>query len=180
MPDTVPPEKEEPPWTSIEHQATRSVVGPPIELEQPKKKLKATAEPEETGDSMTMGQEWSVVRSPDMRQLATRNLSSQGYQIEDTRKLTATAEGELTETGEPEIDEKYVIKRIVALGWDDEDNSPLFRVRWYGYPSDSNTWEPTAHLSLSLVLAYCRRAKLDEENINATLVSLIVLGRTSS
>jgi len=33
----------------------------------------------------------------------------------------------------------------------------LFRIRWYGYESDDDTWEPIQHLPRSKVLSYCKR-----------------------
>ena len=34
----------------------------------------------------------------------------------------------------------------------------LLRIRWYGYESDDDIWEPIRHLSWSMILIYCKRA----------------------
>ena len=43
----------------------------------------------------------------------------------------------------------------------------LYRVRWYGFDSDDDTWEPIKHLPRSKVLSYCSRMGFETpKNIN--------------
>ena len=39
---------------------------------------------------------------------------------------------------------------------------PLFRVRWYGYGPDQDTWEPVRYLPRSKILQYVKRADIDK------------------
>lgn len=59
------------------------------------------------------------------------------------------------ETEEPE----YVFERIVGLRKAD-DGTWLYRVRWYGYSRDDDTWEPAHHLPGNVVRRYHRRVGL--------------------
>lgn len=53
---------------------------------------------------------------------------------------------------------EYVIDKIVDM--QGEENNPLFEVKWYGYSSDENTWEPTRHIQRSHIVRYCRRKRI--------------------
>ena len=33
----------------------------------------------------------------------------------------------------------------------------FFRIRWYGYESDNETWEPIQHFPRSKILSHCKR-----------------------
>lgn len=54
---------------------------------------------------------------------------------------------------------KYVISKIVdgpkrvSVGF-------KYCLRWYGYNSTADTWEPINHLQRSPVFAYCKRKKI--------------------
>ena len=36
---------------------------------------------------------------------------------------------------------------------------PLYRVRWYGFQEDDDTWEPTKHLPRSKIVSYYKAKK---------------------
>jgi Integrase zinc binding domain/Integrase core domain/Chromo (CHRromatin Organisation MOdifier) domain len=61
-------------------------------------------------------------------------------------------------TGEDEGQE-YVFERIMGYR-EAEDGSPRYRVRWYGYGRDADTWEPGAHLPMNALRRYHRRIGL--------------------
>ena len=53
--------------------------------------------------------------------------------------------------------EQYVINKIV-----DHQESPegrRYRVRWYGYGADEDTYEPSSHLSANFITRYLRSRK---------------------
>ena len=58
-------------------------------------------------------------------------------------------------TQEEEGVESCVIDHIVNHG--ELDGVLRFRVRWYGYSSKDDTWEPPEHVPRSQVIAYYRR-----------------------
>lgn len=58
----------------------------------------------------------------------------------------------------PVYDQEFVIDKIVAHK---SGNGPhYFRVRWYGYRQEDDTWEPMEHLPKSSIVHYFRRKKL--------------------
>ncbi|MGH0053543.1 MAG: DDE-type integrase/transposase/recombinase [Sphaerochaetaceae bacterium] len=61
--------------------------------------------------------------------------------------------------------QEYVMGKIVNMG-EDANGQPLFEIKWYGYPSEDNTWEPVSHIPRSHIVRYCKRKSLDlPENI---------------
>ena len=61
---------------------------------------------------------------------------------------------------------EHVIDKIVDHGrCDDEDNPStcigdlLYRVRWYGFTSKDDTWEPVRHLPRNKIVSYHRRTQ---------------------
>lgn len=61
---------------------------------------------------------------------------------------------------------QYVIDRVIDHG-ECDDNHPtsksgetLYRVRWYGFEHDDDTWEPIDHFSIQKLLSYYRRRRL--------------------
>jgi hypothetical protein len=59
------------------------------------------------------------------------------------------------ETEEPD----YVFEKIFSLRKAD-DGTWLYRVRWYGYSHDDDTWEPAHHLPGNVLRRYHRRVGL--------------------
>lgn len=55
-------------------------------------------------------------------------------------------------------DQEFVIDNIVDHVT--EHGSYLFRVRWYAYGSDDDTWENVEYLARSQIVNYLRRLKL--------------------
>ena len=45
------------------------------------------------------------------------------------------------------------------------DGMPLFRVRWYGYAREDDTWEPANYIDYNTVVRYCNRTRLPPPNI---------------
>jgi hypothetical protein len=56
--------------------------------------------------------------------------------------------------------EGHVVDRIVGLR-KEQDGIPRYRVRWYGYGREDDTWEPWEHLPEPLVRSYDRRVGLE-------------------
>jgi Chromo (CHRromatin Organisation MOdifier) domain len=59
------------------------------------------------------------------------------------------------ETDEPE----YVMDKIVGLRKAD-DGTWRYRVRWYGYTREDDTWEPADHIADNVIRRYHRRVGL--------------------
>jgi hypothetical protein len=55
--------------------------------------------------------------------------------------------------------EEYVVERLVGLRRE-ADGSESYKVRWFGYSRDEDTWEPPANLPSSMVQKYSRRVGL--------------------
>jgi Chromo (CHRromatin Organisation MOdifier) domain len=55
--------------------------------------------------------------------------------------------------------EEYVIERLVGLRRE-ADGSESYKVRWFGYTREEDTWEPPANLPSSMVQKYRRRVGL--------------------
>jgi Chromo (CHRromatin Organisation MOdifier) domain len=64
-----------------------------------------------------------------------------------------------TEIDEPE----YVLDKIVGLRKAD-DGTWRYRVRWYGYTRENDTWETADHIPDNVVRRYHRRVGLPLEN----------------
>ena len=45
------------------------------------------------------------------------------------------------------------------------DGMPLFRVRWYGYAREGDTWERANYIDYNTVVRYCNRTRLPPPNI---------------
>jgi transposase InsO family protein len=56
-------------------------------------------------------------------------------------------------------EEGHVVDRIVGLR-KEQDGTTRYRVRWYGYGREDDTWEPREHLPEPLVRSYDRRVGL--------------------
>jgi chromodomain protein Y len=54
---------------------------------------------------------------------------------------------------------EYVFERIVGIR-KEKDGSFRYRVRWYGYSRNDDTWEPSHHLPEDIVQRYHRRVGL--------------------
>jgi Chromo (CHRromatin Organisation MOdifier) domain len=60
--------------------------------------------------------------------------------------------------------EEFVIERLLSHGVDD-DGIVVMRVRWFGFGSDDDTWEPITHLPKLLVERYAKRNKMAIEDL---------------
>jgi hypothetical protein len=60
--------------------------------------------------------------------------------------------------------EEIVIERLLSHGVEDDGNV-VMRVRWFGFVSDDDTWEPTTHLPKLLVERYAKRNKMAIEDL---------------
>lgn len=56
------------------------------------------------------------------------------------------------------LEQEFVMNRIVNHAF--ENGSYFFRVRWYGYISDDDTWKPTEHLPRNHIVTYFRQRNL--------------------
>jgi hypothetical protein len=67
--------------------------------------------------------------------------------------------------GEESVEEdvEYVIDRIVGRR-QETDGTIRYRVRWYGYNRDADTWEPEGNLPGPMVQSYNRRVGLVTTN----------------
>jgi Chromo (CHRromatin Organisation MOdifier) domain len=63
--------------------------------------------------------------------------------------------------------EEYVIDRLVSHRVT-EDGQMLLRVRWFGYDSHQDTWEPAIGLPAELVRRYARRRRLSAASFGLT------------
>jgi Chromo (CHRromatin Organisation MOdifier) domain len=57
-------------------------------------------------------------------------------------------------------EEGHVVDLVVGLR-KEQDGIPRYRVRWYGYGRDDDTWEPREHLPEPLVRSYDQRVGLE-------------------
>jgi Chromo (CHRromatin Organisation MOdifier) domain len=71
----------------------------------------------------------------------------------------ASANEEGNQARHPEGEAEYVIERIVGVR-QGADGKLRYRIRWYGYGRDDDTWEPLEHLPEDLVRRYHRRTRL--------------------
>jgi hypothetical protein len=62
-----------------------------------------------------------------------------------------------------EDDMEYVIDRIVGMR-KESDGTIRYRIRWYGYNRDADTWEPEGNLPGPMVRSYNRRVGLVTTN----------------
>ena len=53
---------------------------------------------------------------------------------------------------------EYVMESIVDHSYA-EDGELLYRIRWYGYAADQDTWEPVRHIPRSHIVRFCRSWK---------------------
>ena len=81
-----------------------------------------------------------------------------------------------------DVEKEYVIERIVDDGINEDPEHPsaqvgetTYRVSWYGYGRDDDTFEPIRHLPRNEVVSYCKRKmkplpKNLHESMNATML----------
>jgi Chromo (CHRromatin Organisation MOdifier) domain len=60
--------------------------------------------------------------------------------------------------------EEFVIERLLSHGVDD-DGKVVMRVRWFGFGSDDDTWEPITHPPKHQVERYAKRNKTAIEDL---------------
>ena len=65
-----------------------------------------------------------------------------------------------------DVEKEYIIERIVDGGINEDPEHPsvqvgetTYRVRWYGYGRDDDTFEPIRHLPRNAVVSYYKRKK---------------------
>jgi tRNA(Ile)-lysidine synthase TilS/MesJ len=62
---------------------------------------------------------------------------------------------------------EFVVERIVSHRRDADGNMRLL-LRWFGYASSEDTWEPVIHVPQKMVHRYARRKRLDPELFGVT------------
>ena len=58
-----------------------------------------------------------------------------------------------------EVADTYVVKALTGHK-PGPDGTPFFRVRWYGYTADDDTWEPANFIDYNTVVRFCKRKRL--------------------
>ena len=62
-------------------------------------------------------------------------------------------------TRSQEEQQEYVVDKIVAHR-EEGDGTFSYLVKWYGYSTDQNTWEPITNLRRSMIERYCRKRRI--------------------
>ena len=90
----------------------------------------------------------------------TETLPHGDHLVDSHRELrNVTSDPTPTEIYEPE----YVMDKIVGLRKAD-DGTWRYRVRWYGYAREDDTWEPADHIPDNVIRRYHRRVRLSLGN----------------
>jgi hypothetical protein len=121
-----------------------------------------TAAPNPEGELST-----SVDRRGTDESAASGNIPEEGTPTGDVDGSARDSEGaqtgelptEDTHSGNEQTTDEYVFERIVGTKKAD-DGTMLYRVRWFGYTRDEDTWEPHEHLPISALRRYHRRIGL--------------------
>jgi hypothetical protein len=101
-----------------------------------------------------------VQRGNRPEELSQRNDWPQGASVrnEDDTRNEEHLSGNPPEGDKPEADE-FVLEKIVRTKMS-KDGTILYRIRWFGYSHEDDTWEPREHLPISAVRRYHRRVGL--------------------
>jgi transposase InsO family protein len=70
-----------------------------------------------------------------------------------------------------EKDDEYVIDHLVSHALTEDERSWLIRVRWAGFSSSDDTWEPARDLPVGMVRRYERRKKLADGVLTGPVLS---------
>jgi hypothetical protein len=81
-----------------------------------------------------------------------------GPHSEERRTVTPDSTETSEATPQEEVPE-YLIEKIVGAKRQN-DESHLYRIRWYGYGREEDTWEPSHHLPKSMLRRYHKRTGL--------------------
>lgn len=116
------------------------------------------------------------IPAPVISQNNTQVISQSGMRPEERRperdKVGMTSNDSMRSVRSPgaesgEVDtHEYVIDALVDHKQDSDNDCVLFRVRWYGYASSQDTWEPAHALPAGLVARYCRANKIAMPRVN--------------
>jgi hypothetical protein len=66
-----------------------------------------------------------------------------------------------------ERDDEYVIQRLVSHARAEDDSGWLVRVRWAGFSSNDDTWEPASALPADMLKRYEHRKRLAPGTLTA-------------
>lgn len=92
------------------------------------------------------------------RQLATETISRDRVVIAPSPQAQSTPQG--SPHNNPSRSGEYVVDRIIShkpASVSDAPSAFRYRVRWYNYGEEQDTWEPTANLPAHFILRYTRR-----------------------
>lgn len=69
--------------------------------------------------------------------------------------------------------ERFVVKHVSSCGVED-DNHPIFQVKWYAYPSTESRWEPAKNNEYNTLAGYCHgeKAPVADESLWGSGISL--------
>lgn len=167
LPATVSPDLERLPGAILRRTVMKDVTLSPTESNKPNVGLDNTAKGKRRKESRKLAIRRPSESDPVRDTVVTHEKSSSDIKdveraqsgAHEKREPISDDKGTSPTTEELDIEREFVIERIVSHGRDD-DNTLLFRVRWYGYEPNQDTWEPIGNLPRSHVLSYCKRAHL--------------------
>lgn len=107
-----------------------------------RKRRSATATPTEDDGTAAAPQTKRIKRSTKKSKKSSaqkkKNASKKAKEEEEEAEEVDPRIAGVTEDGE----EQYWVRRIEGFKFDEETGDPLYYIRWWGYDSDDNTWEP--------------------------------------
>ena len=150
-----------PPDTPVANEHSRSTRGRQVEVDEFDRKfnLRFTPNPVLTEDSVV--KEGSPSVTGDRRNLTgIPETQARSELVTETRFRDPQSEVDNLARDTPEDSAtEYVIQSVVDSGRAD-DGELLFRVRWYGYAEDQDTWESVRNLPRSHIVRFCRKRNL--------------------
>ena len=89
---------------------------------------------------------------------------SPAVDISSQHASTTPSEAKMRPPPTDESTNTYVVEALTGHK-PGADGTPLFRLRWYGYAPDDDTWEPAKHIYYNTVVRFCRRQRIPVPNV---------------